>query len=104
MLWRCVVVASIALLQREPGLQILGSWFVHVTGEIEHREFLALAVAAAREDEDLVVELRADTLPAQVLEDAGFALLGRTRPMVCGNLVGINLERLMSFASLGSMG
>lgn len=96
--------ASVALLQREPGLQILGPWFAANAGEEEHRRMLDMAIAAANTDEELVVDVRSGAFPPQVLADAGFALRGRTRLMVRGSTDGVDLQPLISFASLGSMG
>ncbi len=95
---------SIALLQREPGLQILGPWFGSSSAVAEHRRLLTLALETANIDEDLVVDLRTGGLPPQILQDAGFVLQGRTRLMAWGDVSGIDLDRLVSFASLGSMG
>lgn len=94
---------SVALLQREPGLQILGPWFA-CGGQTDLGRLLELAVAAAKGDEELVIDLRAGTVPQQILEKAGFVLRGRTRLMVRGDAGGIDLQPLVSFASLGSMG
>jgi len=93
---------SIALLQREPGLQILGPWYGG--GEEDHRQLLTLAIASASAGEDLVADVLAGSLAPQVLRDAGFTLQGNTRLMVRGNAAGIDLNRMVSFASLGSLG
>jgi ribosomal protein S18 acetylase RimI-like enzyme len=95
---------STVLLQREPGMQILGPWFGDDAGEDDHRRLLALSVAAANPGEELVADVLAGALPPQILLDAGFTLLGSTRLMVRGNASGIDLDRMVSFASLGSMG
>lgn len=96
--------ASAALLQREPGLQILGPWFADKASEEEHRQLLALAVGSAKVAEELVIDVRGGALTPQLLQEAGFALQGQTQLMVRGDVTGIDLERLVSFASLGSMG
>ncbi len=96
--------ASVALLQREPGLQILGPWFSVNSAAAEQCRLLALAVTAANIEEELVVDLRTGILPPPVLQEVGFVLQGRTRLMARGNGVGIDLNRLVSFASLGSLG
>ncbi len=95
--------ATIALLQRGSELQILGPWFTD-NGSKEQRQLLDLAVAEAYSEEELVVDLRTGALPPQVLQDSGFGLQGHTRLMVRGDTAGIDLIRLVSFASLGSMG
>lgn len=96
--------SCVALLQREPGLQILGPWFGDSSAVAEHRRLLALAVETASIEEELVVDLRVGSLPPQVLQDAGFVLKGHTRLMARGDVGGIDLNRMVSFASLGSMG
>jgi GNAT superfamily N-acetyltransferase len=96
--------SSAALLQREPGLQILGPWVSDNAGEEEHRQLLALATGSAKADEELVIDVRAGALAPQLLQEAGFTLRGQTQLMARGDLTGIDLERLVSFASLGSMG
>jgi hypothetical protein len=93
---------SIALLQREPGLRILGPWYGG--GEEDHRQLLALAVASANAGEDLAADVLVGTLAPQVLREVGFIRQGGTRLMVRGNADGIDLNRIVSFASLGSMG
>ncbi len=95
---------STALLQREPGMQILGPWFGDDAGEDDHRQLLALATAAASPGEELVADVLAGALPPQILKDVGFTLQGSTRLMVRGDAAGIDLGRMVSFASLGSMG
>ena len=96
--------SNAALLQRESGLQILGPWITGNADEEEHRQLLSLATGAAKADEELVIDVRAGALAPQLLQDAGFILQGQTQLMVRGDLAGIDLERLVSFASLGSMG
>lgn len=96
--------SNAALLQREPGLQILGPWGTGNADEEEHRQLLSLATGAAKTDEELVIDVRAGALAPQLLKEAGFALLGQTQLMARGDLTGIDLGRLVSFASLGSMG
>ncbi|APG26548.1 hypothetical protein A7E78_00915 [Syntrophotalea acetylenivorans] len=96
--------ASVALLQREPGLQILGPWFGDSSDAAEYRRLLVLAVETAKTEEELVIDLRTGSLPPQDLQDAGFVLQGRNRLMARGDVTGIDLNRLVSFASLGSMG
>jgi GNAT superfamily N-acetyltransferase len=95
---------SLALLQREPGLQILGPWFSDGAGEDDHRQLLAAAAASARPGEELVADVLAGALPPRILQQAGFTLQGSSRLMVKGDAAGIDLDRLVSFASLGSMG
>jgi ribosomal protein S18 acetylase RimI-like enzyme len=95
---------SIALLQREPGLRILGPWYGTGDGEEDHRQLLALAIASANAGEDLAADVLVGTLAPQVLREVGFTLHGGTRLMVRGNADGIDLNRIVSFASLGSMG
>ena len=95
---------SMALLQREPGMQILGPWFSDGAGDDDHRQLLNRAIASARAGEELVADVLAGALSPHILQDAGFALKGDTRLMVKGDAAGIDLNRLVSFASLGSMG
>lgn len=93
-----------ALLQLEPGLNILGPWVADNAGEEECRQLLALAIGFVKTDEELVIDVRAGALAPQLLKDAGFALQGQTQLMVRGDITGIDLEKLVAFASLGSMG
>ncbi len=95
---------SAALLQREPGMQILGPWYKDGANENDHRLLLKRAIASARPGEELVADVFAGALPPQILKEAGFALKGDARLMVKGNMAGIDLNNLVSFASLGSMG
>lgn len=95
---------NVALLQREPGLQILGPWFNDSSIAAESCRLLSLAAETANAEEELVVDLQTGSLPPQVLQDAGFFLQGRTRLMARGDVSEVDLNRLVSFASLGSMG
>jgi hypothetical protein len=94
---------SIALLQREPGLRILGPWYGG-GGEEDHRRLLTLAIASTSAGEDLVADVLAGALSPEVLREVGFTRQGGTRLMVRGNAAGIDLNRMVSFASLGSLG
>lgn len=93
-----------ALLQREPGLQILGPWYQQQGDKDEQRRMLAMAVAAARNGEELVADVLSGTVVPELFEEAGFVRRGSTRLMVRGNTTGIDLSQVVSFASLGSMG
>ena len=95
---------SIALLQREPGLRILGPWYGTGGGEEDHRQLLTLATASVSAGEDLVADVLAGTLAPRILREVGFTLQGGTRLMVSGNADGIDVNRMISLASLGSLG
>lgn len=95
---------SVALLQREPGLQILGPWFAAKADQEEQRRVLAQAIAAARVGEELVADVLGGVLLPHLLADAGFELRGSTRLMVRGDTSDVDLKPLVSLASLGSMG
>lgn len=96
--------SNVALLQREPGLQILGPWFAAENERVDQERLLTLALAEIRPAEELVIDLRAGAVPAVVMHAAGFVCRGRTRLMVRGDRSHIDLQRLVAFASLGSMG
>ena len=96
--------SNVALLQQEPGMQILGPWYAASTDREEQRGLLDSAIAVARAGEELVIDVRAGAIPEQVLAQAGFVLRGHTRLMVRGDADDIDLLPLVSFASLGSMG
>jgi ribosomal protein S18 acetylase RimI-like enzyme len=96
--------ANVALLQREPGMQILGPWYAGSGDEKERLGLLDAAVAVAAAGEELVLDLHAGAVAEEVLTEAGFLLRGRTRLMARGDVGDIDLRSLVSFASLGSMG
>lgn len=93
-----------ALLQQEPGMHILGPWFAPPAREKEARALLVSALAVACPSKELVVEMREGALPAPVLETFGLVRQSGTRLMCQGDAGGVDLSRLMAFASLGSMG
>ncbi len=93
-----------ALLQQEPGLQILGPWFAPPDREREATALLDCALTVAVPSMELVIDMREGALPATLLEAFGLVRQGGTLLMCQGDAAGVDLNRLVAFASLGSMG
>ncbi len=93
----------LALLQQDAGLQILGPWFAPQFCTEDVCSILSQAASFPSTDE-LVIDVRTGVLSPCVLKKAGFLCRGRTRLMIRGDTRRIDLNPLVSFASLGSMG
>lgn len=93
---------AIALLQSEPGLQVIGPWYRG--SDRAQRQLLAEIVAAADPGRELVVDLFSSASVQPWLAAAGFLRSGTSRLMVWGDTSAIQLQRMTSLASLGSVG
>lgn len=94
--------SSLALLQRTADLQVIGPWY---GGRNEQDDAILLSrmVAAAMPQVELVIDLLNNTVRAEILEAAGFKLVGGTELMMAGPAQ-IKWSRLLALATLGSCG
>ena len=98
----CGCGQSVALLQKQGRVQLLGPW---VSGSLcprENREVLTAVMGEARAD--LVADVLESSPVSPLLAGGGFRRLRRCDLMVRGEARGVDLSRLISLASLGSMG
>jgi GNAT superfamily N-acetyltransferase len=93
---------SAALLQKQGRVQVLGPWVSPSLCPRENREVLAAVMGAAQAD--LVADVLESSPVSSLLAAAGFRSVGRCDLMVRGEARNVDLSRLVSLASLGSMG
>lgn len=94
---------TVALLQRGPGMQVLGPWLSAELCPRENRQMVTAALEAAEQEAELVADVLESSPVQPLLAAAGFRLTGRTDLMVRGPLAA-GLRGLVALASLGSMG
>lgn len=95
---------TVALLQQEPGLQVIGPWYSPSACPRANRRLLEQLVAAAAPGGDLIVDLLASSPVRPLLDAAGFGNTGRNALMVRGEGDTADLSMMVSLASLGSVG
>jgi GNAT superfamily N-acetyltransferase len=93
-----------ALLQGGEGMRVVGPWASAELCPRENRRVLTALLAAARPGEELVADVLVSSPVAMLLTAAGFAPAGFNDLMLKGEAGGADLSRLVSLASLGSMG
>ena len=98
------VDSAVALLQPGQDLQVVGPWYTGQTPLQTHRELLNRLLAAADPDLPLVADLFASSPLPGVCAAAGLQCIGRTSLMAYGDSGPVNLQSMVSLASLGSMG
>jgi len=93
---------AITLLQSEKNLQLIGPWYSG--SEAAQGQLLAEVVAAADPGREVVVDLFSCSSVRPRLAAAGFVRCGRNQLMARGETSAIQLQRMSSLASLGSVG
>jgi GNAT superfamily N-acetyltransferase len=93
---------SLALLQRGVDLQIIGPWYGSRQLQ-DDVELLTRLVALATPQQELVIDLVADSGRQDLLATAGFTSGGSTELMVAGPTQ-VQWSRLLALATLGSCG
>ena len=99
-----VCEGAVALLQREPGLQIVGPWYSSTGCPRANRKLLQKILAAVDPDVEVVVDVLASSPARQLIAAAGFACAGKNLLMVLGDAGHVQREMMVSLASLGSIG
>ena len=99
-----VCEGAAALLQREPGLQIVGPWYSPTGCPRANRKLLQKILAAVDPDVEVVVDVLASSPARQLIAAAGFACAGKNLLMVLGDAGHVQKEMMVSLASLGSIG
>lgn len=95
---------SVAMLQQEPGLQIVGPWYSSTHCLHDNLALLQDILAQADPAGEVVIDLLASSAIRQLLVTKGFYCLGKTALMVRGAVSAPGLDELISLASLGSFG
>ena len=93
---------SLALLQQADDFQIIGPWYGSTQPQ-EDAKLLNRLVAIATPQQELVIDLVADSGRQSLLAAAGFTPGGRTELMVAGPIQ-VQWSRLLALATLGSCG
>lgn len=95
---------AVALLQREPGLQIIGPWYGASGCPHANRHLLRDLLSAAVPAVEIIIDLFAGSPLRPLVAAAGFECFGSNVLMAAGDVSAVKTEMLMSLASLGSMG
>jgi predicted GNAT family N-acyltransferase len=95
---------SVIFFQNTGDLQILGPWYSRNLHPTANRALLAQALAASHPKNRLVVDLIASSPLRPLLAEVGFTATGRSELMVRGERSSVQLSRMVSLASLGSVG
>ena len=93
-----------ALLQREPGVQIVGPWYSTTGCPRSNRLLLQKILAEADPNVELVVDLLKSSPVRQLLAATGFSCVGNNALMAQGDTTKVKTEMMVSLASLGSIG
>lgn len=105
--------ASVMLLQVPGPMRVLGPWVIQTgviqtgikqTGHDDVADLLAAAVAMTPVDVEIVIDVRRGAKLDQRLEQAGFQWQGYNAFMAHGSVDHVDLSRIFSLATLGSMG
>jgi predicted GNAT family N-acyltransferase len=92
---------SVALLQSGADIQIIGPWYGR--DQADHRQLLRHVIAAATPANELVIDLLASSSLQKILIKNGFVYKGSNQLMLKGE-VHVDISRMVSLASLGSVG
>lgn len=95
---------AVAMLQRGSDVQVVGPWYSNEASIDANQDLLAMMIAAAEPDTDIVIDLFGSSPIRPLCEAFGFKYTGHTSLMVYGETGSINLKSMVSMASLGSVG
>jgi len=95
---------AVALLQREPELQIVGPWYSSKGCPRSNRLLLQKIFAEADPNVELVVDVLKSSPVRQLLVATGFSCVGMNALMMLGETGSVQKEMMVSLASLGSIG
>lgn len=95
---------SIALLQREPGLQIVGPWYANTVDSVSSWRLLQAVLDTADADLDVVIDLLVSSPVRSLLPEAGLHKRGENLLMVQGDDSAVARDQMVALASLGSVG
>jgi len=93
-----------ALLQKEPGLQLVGPWYATRTDSASNRRLLMTLLAEADPGSPVVIDAFTSSTAPQLCASTGFQCSGKTSLMVYGARQSVKLHSMMALASLGSFG
>jgi hypothetical protein len=95
---------AVALLQREPELQIVGPWYSSKGCPRSSRLLLQKILTEADPNVELVVDILKSSPVRQLLSATGFSCVGSNALMVLGDAGHVQRDMIVSLASLGSLG
>jgi len=95
---------AVALLQTDQRMQILGPWYAPNACPRSNRLLLQAVLESRDSRLELVVDALADSPVKMLLQACGFSFSGETTLMVRGARDAIDLQSMVSLASLGSIG
>ena len=95
---------AVALLQREPELQIVGPWYSSKGCPRSSRLLLQKILAEADPNVELVVDILKSSPVRHLLSATGFSCVGSNALMVLGDAGHVQRDMMVSLASLGSLG
>lgn len=93
-----------AMLQVGEDFQVLGPWISQELCPKENRNLIMAILATATQGKEIVCDVPASSPVRTLLHAAGFHPQGTCDLMACGDLEAIDLQPLVSLATLGSMG
>ncbi|MGD9019187.1 MAG: GNAT family N-acetyltransferase [Desulfuromonadales bacterium] len=99
-----VCEGAAALLQREPGLQIIGPWYSSTGCQQSNRLLLKKILAESDPNVELVADIFRSSPVTQLLSEAGFSSVGSNALMAQGDTTMVQTKMMVSLASLGSIG
>jgi len=95
---------AVAMLQRQPGLQIVGPWYSSTSCPRSNRLLLQKILAEADPNVELVIDILKSSPVRQLLTATGFSCAGKNALMVLGDACHVRRDMMVSLASLGSIG
>ena len=95
---------SVALLQQEVEMQMLGPWYSADNCPHANRALLQGMLALADPEIELVVDVFGGSPVRPLLHAADFFCMGKNALMVKGAADGVDMSTMVSLASLGSLG
>jgi len=95
---------SVALLQCDNEMQIIGPWYSKDPCSRSNRKLLQQLIAVANPSVEIVVDLLASSPIRSLLAAAGFQPAGETALMASGESSQVDFKKMIALASLGSVG
>jgi GNAT superfamily N-acetyltransferase len=95
---------AIALLQSGPDFQVVGPWYSHDSNTCSNKDLLQSLIASSNPSVKMVIDCLSSSPIPILCESVGFKCTGKSPLMAYGDFGSIDMESMMSLASLGSVG
>ncbi|PLY00244.1 MAG: hypothetical protein C0623_07710 [Desulfuromonas sp.] len=95
---------TVALLQKDPDLQVVGPWYSTGEDPVAQRQLLLQIVALVDPLIETIIDLYGSSGLQKLLSECGFEQAGENALMVLGDRDGIDQNMMVALASLGSIG